>query len=219
LYLVVDASAERVLERAEQALRGGVDVLQLWGLKNAPDPATLGQELRQLAQRTGVPLLVQDDVELARTLKADGVHLDREDLSPRQAREQLGKQAIIGVTCSTRFEKVLWAVEQRADYISFCSIFPSPSVNVCDLVPLELVRQAKASVKVPIFASGGITLGNARQVLEAGVDGLAISSGVLRASDPQDAARRFKALLAQFGKGRNHVIISGAVEDISMPRL
>jgi thiamine-phosphate pyrophosphorylase len=93
---------------------------------------------------------------------------------------------------------VLWAADQGADYISFCSIFASPSVHVCDLVPLGLVSRAKATVKIPVFAAGGITVENAEQVLAAGADGLAISSGILRASDPQQAAQRFQNLIARY---------------------
>jgi thiamine-phosphate pyrophosphorylase len=204
LYLVIDVSLEGVFERVTQALEGGVDILQLWGIQNAQDSVKLGDELMKLAQRQTVPLLVQDDVELAQKLGADGVHLDRQDLTPKDVRRRFGAKALVGVTCSTNFDRVLWAAEHGADYISFCSLFPSPSVSVCDLVPLELVARAKDTVKIPIFAAGGITLENAPQVLEAGADGLAVSSAVLRAPDPKETARSFKALLARYGKGVSH---------------
>jgi len=196
LYLIVDVGVANVVERVAQALQGGVDMLQLWG-QSAPMLA-LGQELIQLAKRFGVPLLVQDDVELAQRLGAAGVHLDRQDITPQQVRHVLGERALVGVTCSTNFDRVLWAAAQGADYISFCSVFPSPSVKVCDLVPLDLVRQAKGAVTIPVFAAGGITLDNAKEVLEAGADGLAVSSAILRASDPKGAAQRFKAVLARY---------------------
>ncbi|MCS7198613.1 MAG: thiamine phosphate synthase [Candidatus Bipolaricaulota bacterium] len=196
LYLIVDLGVENVLARVAQALEGGVDVLQLWG--SAPNRADVGHELSKLAKRFSIPLLVQDDLELAKKLGADGVHLDRPEITPQHVRRALGKDAVVGVTCSANFEKVLWAAEQGADYISFCSIFPSPSVAVCDLVPLEVVRRATETVTIPIFAAGGITLDNAHLVLEAGVDGLAVSSSILRAPDPKEAARRFQDVLRRY---------------------
>ncbi len=193
LYVVV--SPDTPGERVEAALRGGADLLQIWSPSRAE--RSWVQKTRELARAYGVPLLVNNDLALAALCGADGLHLDSDILTPSQVRQALGPQAIVGYTCGARLEKALWAERMGADYISFCSIFPSSSVEECELVPVEMLREAKRLVKIPIFASGGITLDNAHKVIEAGADGLAVISAIFQAPDSEEAARRFKVLWQQ----------------------
>ena len=196
LYLVVPVGAP--LERVEAALRGGVDVLQLWQPADVSrdEARRWGRTVRGLARRFGVPLLVHEDVALARELGADGVHLDGEIPTPDAVRNELGRGALVGYTCGRVLKKAEWAERVGADYISFCAVFPSPSApEACELVPLETVREAKRRLKIPVFASGGITPENVAKVLKTGADGVAVVSAVLDAPDPEAAARAFKAQL------------------------
>ncbi|MCS7197278.1 MAG: thiamine phosphate synthase [Candidatus Bipolaricaulota bacterium] len=190
LYLVV--SPDVAIERVEAALRGGADLLQIWSPAQAA--RDWAAQIRKIARTYNVPLLVNNDIILAAELAADGLHLDGNAPTPSKVRQTLGSQAIVGYTCGTNLEKVLWAERVGADYVSFCAVFPSPSVQACDLVPLETIRQARRLVSIPIFASGGITLENAHKVIEAGADGIAVISAVFQAPDPEEAVRRFKAL-------------------------
>jgi thiamine-phosphate pyrophosphorylase len=191
LYIVVPP--ETPLEKVEGALRGGADIVQIW-LGAKANPAWARQVLA-CARRYQVPVLVNNDVALAAEIGADGVHIDGDRPTPQEIRRALGPQALVGVTCGNQLEKVRWAESSGTDYISFCSIFPSSSVDECEIVPLETVKRAKQLVKIPVFASGGITLQNAPQVLAAGADGLALISAIFSTPDPEQAARRFKQLL------------------------
>jgi len=198
LYVVV--APDTPLEKVEKALRGGADIVQIW-LGAQANPAWARQVLA-CARRYQVPVLVNNDVALAAEIGADGVHIDGDRPTPQEIRRALGPQALVGVTCGNQLEKVRWAERGGANYISFCSIFPSSSVEECEIVPLETVKRAKRLVKIPVFASGGITLQNAPQVLAAGADGLALISAIFSAPDPEQAARRFKQLLQKSAQAR-----------------
>ncbi|MCI2430815.1 thiamine phosphate synthase [Candidatus Acetothermia bacterium] len=191
LYVVV--APDTPPDKIEKALRGGADIFQIWmGAQADPNWA---RQVSELARRYQVPVLVNNDVKLAAEIGADGVHTDDDRLTPQEIRKALSAQALVGVTCGADLDKVRWAEKSGADYISFCSIFPSSSVDECEIVPLETIKAAKRLVKIPVFASGGITLQNAPQVLAAGADGLALISAIFHAPDPEQAARSFKRLL------------------------
>jgi thiamine-phosphate pyrophosphorylase len=100
--------------------------------------------------------------------------LDGMSPSPEEIRKRMGPKSIVGITCGTSMDKVVWASEARANYISFCSMFPSSSVDECEIVPLKMLGKAREKVSIPIFASGGINLQNAAQVVAAGADGIAM---------------------------------------------
>ncbi|HKW04108.1 MAG TPA: thiamine phosphate synthase [Nitrososphaerales archaeon] len=198
VYLVVDPSygEERVLSVTEASMRGGLDVLQLWASwKDDKKAIDLGLRLKEIAERYSVPFLINNDLEVALKIGADGVHLDGTEPVPSRIREKMGSDSIVGVTCSTNMEKVLWAEKSGADYISFCSMYPSSSVNECDIVPLGMVREARRSVSLPIFASGGINLLNAHEVLGAGADGIAVISTIMGAKDPGGVTRQLKEIV------------------------
>jgi thiamine-phosphate pyrophosphorylase len=204
LYLVVDMTVaeEKLLPTLEQALDGGVDILQLWGKKqDGSSASSIASRILSLAREYTALCLVADDLELCKTIGANGVHFDGypyPPITPGEAKRQLGSGAIVGVTCGNSVEKLRWAEENGADYVSFCSIFPTSSVDSCEIVPLEMVRTAKKILTIPVFASGGITLENVDDVLNAGADGIAVVSAILKAVNPKAAAAAFKKKLQHF---------------------
>ena len=145
-----------------------------------------------------MPLIVHNDVNLATRINADGVHFDDYHTSADEARKSIGQDAVVGYTCGGNPETVRKAERLGADYISFCAVFPSPSVSECEIVPLESIRQAKQVIPAPIFASGGITVENAHLVMEAGADGLAVASSILKAEDPEAQARAFRQRIDRY---------------------
>jgi thiamine-phosphate pyrophosphorylase len=151
--------------------------------------------VRSEIAQADILLIVNNDLDLAKRLDANGVHFDNFHIFADDARKLLGANAIVGYTCGNDQALICKAENFGADYISFCAVFPSPSVPTCEIVPLESVRQAKEIVSVPVFASGGITLENAHLVLETGADGLTISSSILRAQDPESEARAFRQIM------------------------
>lgn len=204
LYFVVDATIpeNRLLPILECALEGGVDIVQMWGSwKNRGEGKAIGEKIVTLTRRLHVPLMIADDIDLCKEIDAGGVHLGGyaiPDLTPQQIKQRLGQDKIVGLTCGSDVEKIRWAGMNGADYISFCSIFPSSSVDTCEIVPLEMIQTAKRILSLPVFASGGITLENISQVLEAGADGVALVSAILKAPDPKRAAEAFKQKLLSF---------------------
>lgn len=149
--------------------------------------------LRALCAACDVPLIVNDDVELAAAIGADGVHLGEHDADIRQARARLGVDAIIGVSCYDDFARAQRAAAAGADYLAFGAFFPSPTKPNARRATLELLRKAEA-LGLPRVAIGGITPENAASLVTAGADLIAMISGVFDAPDPVAAARACRAL-------------------------
>lgn len=200
VYLVVDPSygTQRVLEVTKSSLSAGATMLQLWASwkdQDVSEAIGLGIKLAELADQHSVPFLINNNLDLAIKVNADGVHIDGVEPAPEMIREKMGPSAIVGVTCSTKMEKVLWAANKKVDYISFCSMYPSTSVNECDIVPMRIVREARSRVDIPIFASGGINARNAHEVIEAGANGVAVISTIMRAKDPGSVTKELNEIV------------------------
>jgi thiamine-phosphate pyrophosphorylase len=208
LYLVVDTTIpeERLIPVVQHALEGGVDIVQLWGEQHDTTVLrTVGLRILALTHEHGALCLVSDKLDVCQEIGADGIHFDGYELprlTPSEAKKILGIDKIVGVTCGNSVEKLRWAQENGADYVSFCSIFPTSSVDTCEIIPLEMIRTAKRILSIPVFAAGGITVDNLNNVLEAGADGVAVVSAILKAQNPRLTARAFKEKLDSFARSR-----------------
>jgi thiamine-phosphate pyrophosphorylase len=203
VYLVVDSGygQDKVMKSVTDSMKAGLDALQLWASWKEDSVAIdLGRKLAKVARDYSVPFVVNNDLEVALKIGADGVHTDGKIPSPKTVKEKMGPSGIAGVTCSTDIEKVLWASSQQADYVSFCSMFPSSSVADCDIVPLEMLGQARKLITIPIFASGGINLENAHTVVTAGADGVAVISAIMAASDAAKATAELKEVVKRYSR-------------------
>lgn len=189
----------RLLDVVAKALKGGVDMLQLWATgQKESKPLELAKKLLDLANGYNVPLIINNDIQLAKEVEAHGVHMDRYNVVPADVRKALGEQSVIGYTVGNDLERVKWAETVGADYVSFCAVFPTTSVTQCEVIPLNTVRLAKSLTHLPVFASGGINLSNAHLVLETGVDGIAVISSILKAQNPEKAAKSFKEIMNKY---------------------
>jgi thiamine-phosphate pyrophosphorylase len=194
LYVVLDAaaSAGRDVETIlEGALAGGAGMIQLRE-KTAPSGTILPLAQRLLARcrAAGVPFIVNDRVDLAVAVGADGVHLGQDDLPPAAARAMLKPGTILGI--STHSEAQASAAQAAgADYIAVGSMFPTATKPEFQLVGPALARRVRPLVRVPLIGIGGITPENVGEVITAGCDGVAVISAVCAAPDPATAARRF----------------------------
>ncbi|MFT4882927.1 MAG: thiamine-phosphate pyrophosphorylase [Natronomonas sp.] len=196
VYLVTDAglSAGRsTVDIVEAAVRGGADVVQLREKSaSANERYELGREVREITREAGVPLVVNDRVDLAAALDADGVHLGDDDLPVSVAREQLGEDALIGRSVSTP-EAARRAEEAGADYLGVGAVFATDSKD--DVPPeeqgigLDRIRAVREATDLPFVGIGGVTPGNAAGVVEAGADGVAVISAITGADDPETATR------------------------------
>ena len=171
------------------ALSGGVGMIELRDREN-PQSAIerSGQTFRRLADTYGAPFIVNDDPHLAAELLADGVHVGQEDISPAEAREVLGPEAIIGLSTHSR-EQIEAAAEQPVDYISVGPIWETPTKEGRPGTGLELIREAARVATVPWFAIGGIDPDNVSEVVEAGARRICVVRAIRDADDPAEAAR------------------------------
>lgn len=173
----------------EQALKGGTRIIQYRDKSNDHDKRThQASLLRTLCNQYDALLLINDDLELAAQVKADGVHLGETDASVDTARTVLGNNTIIGVSCYNQIELALRAEKEGANYVAFGAFFPSPTKPEARVATLELLGEAKTRLKTPICAIGGINSSNAAQVLDAGADMVAVISGVFGQADIQAAS-------------------------------
>ena len=176
--------------------RAGVRIVQLRA-KEVEDRVfvELAREARAAARSEGVLFLVNDRPDVARIVGADGVHVGQDDLGPRHARALLGDEAIVGASTHDLAQLVA-AAQEPVDYVAIGPVFPTRTKARPDpVVGLEFVRRARERVTVPLVAIGGITLENARGVVEAGADGVAVISGLLAAPDLERAAFALAASL------------------------
>jgi thiamine-phosphate pyrophosphorylase len=204
LYLVTDrglAGSRGVAEVVRQAIEGGVTLVQL--REKSLSRALFIEEARMLkgiCRTQGVPLIVNDNIEVARAAGADGIHLGQADSSPREARGRLGPDAIIGLSVEN-CAQVREAMALDIDYVAASPVFATPTkTDTAPPLGLDGVRAIRSLCDRPLVAIGGINLSNALEVLQAGADGIAVVSAIMAAADPQQAARDFCALRPQLGR-------------------
>jgi thiamine-phosphate pyrophosphorylase len=157
----------------------------------------LALPLQEICARHDVAFIVNDSIALAKRIKADGVHLGQSDGDPRDARAELGKDAQIGVTCHNSRHLAMEAADGGADYVAFGAFFPTSTKKVEHIADLETLELWSQFTEVPCVAIGGITLDNAKPVIAAGADFIAISGAIWNHADgPAAAVQAFNALLA-----------------------
>ena len=185
------ADTAELARRVEQALKAGVALLQYRNKAISKDKRLLqARELAPLARGYGVPLIVNDDVEIALAVGANGAHLGRDDGDLAAARAQLpGK--ILGTSCYADLDKAKAAVRAGADYVAFGSVFPSPTKPQAVRAPLSLFGH---DLGVPLCAIGGITIENAPQLVAAGASLLAVISDLFEAPDIAARAAQYRRL-------------------------
>jgi thiamine-phosphate pyrophosphorylase len=197
LYAVTpdESDVDVLADKVRKALSGGARLVQY---RNKSASAALrvkqGVALLALCRAARVPLIVNDDLDLATEIGADGVHLGRGDIPVAAARDRLGKSRLLGASCYQSLELALAAREAGADYIAFGSAFPSATKPVAARAPLSLYREAKSRLGSPVVAIGGITVENAPAVIDAGADAVAVISALFDSPDIEAAARSFRRL-------------------------
>ncbi|MFA6058596.1 MAG: thiamine phosphate synthase [Taibaiella sp.] len=173
-----------LLEQIAAAINGGVRLIQYRDKSlNSSKRIEQAQSLRQLCNESGALLLINDDIELAKISEADGVHLGQSDTSITKAREYLGEDAIIGITCHDSLELAQKAKLEGADYLSFGCFFPSKTKPHAKPADLSILKKAKEQFELPIVAIGGIDKSNAYQLVASGADLLAICAGLFNDED------------------------------------
>lgn len=197
LYAVTDRAwtgKQSLLEQVEAALRGGATCVQLRE-KTLSDEAFLAEalEVSQLCRRYGVPLFINDNVEVAIQCHADGIHVGQEDMAAAQVRRRVGDDMMIGVSVHSVAE-ALDAVRDGADCLGAGAMFSTSTKADADVLPPGTLRAICDAVDIPVVAIGGITKHNIAQLAGSGVDGVALVSAIFSAPDIESECRLLRRL-------------------------
>ncbi|MEN6566469.1 MAG: thiamine phosphate synthase [Veillonellales bacterium] len=200
LYLVTDRSLLRekdFCQSIEQAIIGGVTFLQL----REKSLSTLefyrqAVQVKALAAKYNIPFVINDRLDIALAVDADGLHIGQDDMPLEAARRLLGPEKIIGVSAATVEEAVL-AEKQGADYLGVGAVFATATKTDADTVNLEELRRIKQQVTIPVVAIGGINESNVQQAMAAGIDGVSVVSAILGRDDIQQAANHLFQLISR----------------------
>lgn len=201
LYLVTDqklANGRPLVEIVSAAVKGGVTCVQLREKRSSTRTfLQQGLEIKQILGDAGIPLIINDRVDIALAIEADGVHLGQSDMPIADARRLVGPEMIIGVSAES-VQDAVQAEAEGADYIGISPVFSTKTKSDHALpLGLEGVSQIRKRVKIPLVGIGGIRSDNAMDVLTAGADGIAVVSAIISANDPKKAAQDLRRLTAQ----------------------
>lgn len=195
LYAVTDRSwlgEETLYSQVEQALKGGATMIQLRE-KEISEEAFVAeaQSIKELCGRYGVPFLINDSVEIAAAVNADGVHVGQSDMEAGDVRKKLGNDRIIGVSAQT-VEQAILAEKHGADYLGVGAVFHTGTKKDASDVSYRTLKSICATVQIPVVAIGGITADNMKYLEGSGICGVAVVSAVFAEADIEQAARKLK---------------------------
>lgn len=201
VYLVTEPYLEdqhnNYFTKLEQALKGGVSVLQFREkIANRRKMLELAAECQKLARRYKIPYIINDQVDLALILDAEGVHVGQEDLPAKEVRQLIGPDKCLGVSVST-LEEAIQAEKDGADYLGVGSMYRTATKPDAVYTTIDAFKQIREAVSIPLVTIGGITAENLPELKEIGADGYAIISAILQTDDPFSAARQMKELAAK----------------------
>lgn len=192
LYLVTDRETLKgrdLCQAIEQAIQGGVTLVQLREKSvSTREFLELAQAVKEITTRYGVPLIINDRLDIALAIDADGLHIGQDDLPMPLARKLLGPDKLIGVSAGN-LEEALLAEKQSADYLGVGAMVATPTKPEAKVVTFEELKQIKKSVHIPVVAIGGIHEWNARETMSSGIDGISVVSAILGQEDIQGAAQ------------------------------
>lgn len=196
LYAVTDRrwlkEGETLVTRTEEAIDGGVTFVQL--REKDLDEENFereGRELKELCRKRGVPFVINDNVELAAKLDADGVHVGQSDMEALDVRKIIGGDKILGVSAQT-VEQAVTAEKHGADYLGVGAVFPTGSKDDAAEVSYDTLKAICDAVKIPVIAIGGITEENVTELSKSGICGIAVISALYAKEDIKSAAQRLR---------------------------
>jgi thiamine-phosphate pyrophosphorylase len=200
LYVITDEQLSKGRSHAEiarSAIEGGADVIQFRD-KTASSRKLYDDALaiRKITRQAHVSFIVNDRIDIALAVNADGVHVGQKDMPALVARQLIGKNKILGISAET-LEQAVQAEKDSADYLGVGPIYEARATkpDACEPMGLFLLRQVRQKCQVPIIAIGGINHNNAKEVIQAGADGIAVISAIVAAEDVSAASRELKALV------------------------
>ena len=192
LYAITDEnliSEKNFGHNIELALQGGAKIIQYRDKsKNPTKRKQQAEVVCSLCRQYDAISIINDDIKLAQMVNADGVHLGKGDAALSEARQVLGKNAIIGISCYNDINLAISAEDNNADYVAFGAMFFSPTKPEAITATLALISEAKQRLSIPVCAIGGITENNILQLIQQGVDMTAVISGLFASDDIRNTA-------------------------------
>ena len=197
VYLVTDSrnnTEEEFLSTIEEAIKGGTTIVQLREkTASTKDFYQLALKVKEITSKYGVPLLINDRIDIAIAIDSDGVHVGQDDMPADIARSIIGDEKILGVSASTVDEAIKAQVD-GADYIGSGAVFPTSSKDDADSVSKEELKEIVDSVDIPVVAIGGINLENASSLKDTGIAGFSVISAIMYAEDSKVASSKLKEI-------------------------
>jgi len=201
VYVITDrrvAGERDILDVVRAAIRGGATVIQLREKEaTTREMIRLGEALHDITREAGIPLIVNDRVDVALAIDAEGVHVGQDDMPAAVARRLIGPDKILGVSAET-VAQALEAQRDGADYLGVGDVYGTPTKpDAGPPIGVEGLAEIARAVSIPVVGIGGITPENAAAVIDAGAVGVAVISAVVGAADPEAAARRLRAVVEE----------------------
>jgi len=198
IYLVIDPSMDELLllNKLTLCLKEKLAAVQIWdNFKAEQNISGLIRKICDLCHAKNVPVLINNKWELLNDFLLDGVHFDEIPENYSAIKERINKPFMCGLTCNNDLTFVDWASKNKLDYISFCSIFPSSTVNSCELVSFNTINQAAKRYSLPIFLAGGIKPENLDKLKELDYAGIAVISGIMSSDRPNESIKKYREKL------------------------
>lgn len=194
VYLVIDPSMEKsaLYDKLEAVLAEGIAAVQIWDhFGEGEDIPAMIDEICRRCHTKDVPVLINNQWRYLVGTPLDGVHFDTIPHDYRTIQATVGRPFLCGITCTNDVTPVRWASDHRADYISFCSMFPSSTAGSCEIVTPASVRQAQAIYNGPLFLAGGIRPHNVGKLSKLRYTGIAVISGIMNSDAPGQSIREY----------------------------
>ena len=203
LYFITDSTTvpeDRFLPVVEAACKGGATIVQLREKdRSTREYMELATAVHAITSRYGIPLIIDDRVDVALAIGAEGVHVGQSDMPVRLARELMGNNKIVGATAKT-VPQALEAYEQGADYLGCGAIYPTTTHVKTVITPVETLKEVVKAVPIPVNAIGGLNKDNIFVLKGSGIAGVCAVSAIMKAADPETAARELKQAFLDLNK-------------------
>ncbi len=196
LYFITDSgnlTEGEFLYRVEEACKGGVTLIQLREKdKTTREYIYLAEKVHKIAQQYNIPLIIDDRVDVALAINAEGVHVGQSDMPVRTARLLMGENKIVGATAKT-VEQAQIAYDEGADYLGVGAIYPTTTKVKTVLTSVDTLKEIVKAVPIKVNAIGGLNRDNIHVLKDSGIDGICVVSAIMKAENPQLAAKELKA--------------------------
>ena len=197
LYAITPDSADlnTLIQKTQLAIEGGAFMVQYRSkIRDRDVKMQQCAAILRLCREYDVACIVNDDVEMCRILDADGVHLGENDDNIAEVKHILGEDSIIGSSCYDQLNRAKQAQKEGASYVAFGVMFPTPTKPNAPRATLELLREAKSEIQIPIVAIGGITMNNAHDVIKTGIDAIAVITNLYESNSIKETAETFSQM-------------------------